>query len=61
MESFLRLPLVMRLEVVVGRALAFCIHPFAAWQRLPTSGRVLLLAAYASASYVIVLSALFIS
>jgi hypothetical protein len=44
----------------MGRAAAFCVHPFAAWQRLPTSGRVLLLAAYLSASYVIVLTALFI-
>ena len=50
----------MPLEVVTGRALAFCVHPLSAWHRLPTSGRVLLVAAYVSASYAIVLMALFI-
>src|SRR5262245_47143706 len=46
------------LEVVVGRALALGVHPLAAWRRLPTSGRVLLVAAYVGASYLIVLTAL---
>jgi hypothetical protein len=36
------------------------VHPFAAWRRLPASGRVLLVAAYVSASYVTVLALLFI-
>src|SRR5262245_51065789 len=48
-------------EVVMGRALAFYVHPVAAWRRLPTSHRALLLAAYASAGYLIVLAALFIA
>jgi hypothetical protein len=50
----------MPLEVITGRALAFCVHPLSAWYRLPTSGRVLLVAAYVSASYAIVLTALFL-
>ena len=54
------LPVAMPLEIVTGRALAFCVHPLSAWHRLPTSGRVLLVAAYVSASYAIVLMALFI-
>jgi len=51
----------MPLEVVTGRALAFCAHPLSAWDRLPASGRILLVAAYVSASYAIVLMALFIA
>jgi hypothetical protein len=50
----------MPFEVVVGRALAFGVHPVAAWRRSPTSRRALLVAAYVSASYLIVLTALFI-
>ncbi len=48
------------LDVVIGRALAWCVHPSASWRRLPASGRVLLVAAYVSASYVTVLTLLFI-
>lgn len=47
-------------EVVIGRALACCVHPSAAWRRLRVPGRVLLVAAYVSASYVTVLILLFI-
>jgi hypothetical protein len=36
----------MPLEVIAGRALAFCVHPHAAWRRLPATGRALLVAAY---------------
>jgi hypothetical protein len=54
------LPVAMPLEIVTGRALAFCVHPLSAWHRLPASGRVLLVAAYVSASYAIVLLTLFI-
>ena len=50
----------MPLDVVIGRALAFSVHPSASWRRLPASGRVLLIAAYVSASYVTVLTLLFI-
>jgi hypothetical protein len=50
----------MPLSVVIGRALACCAHPRASWRCLPASGRVLLVAAYVSASYVTVLTLLFI-
>jgi hypothetical protein len=48
----------MSVEIVVGRALAFCVHPRAAWGILPPSGRALVIAAYACAGYVACLSAL---
>jgi hypothetical protein len=47
------------LDLLIGRALAWCVHPVAAWQRLPARGRVLLVAAYVSASYATVLTLLF--
>jgi hypothetical protein len=50
----------MTLDVIAGRALAFCVHPHAAWRRLPTRGRALLVGAYFTASYAIVLAALFV-
>ena len=50
----------MPIEVVIGRSLACCVHPSVSWRRLPASGRVLLVAAYVSASYVAVLTLLFI-
>ena len=43
---------------VVGRGLAYCVHPAAAWRRLSRSGRMLLLAAYFSASYLLTFVAL---
>jgi hypothetical protein len=46
------------LDLMIGRALAWCVHPVAAWQRLPARGRVLLVAAYVSASYTTVLTVL---
>lgn len=48
----------MTLDVMIGRALAFCVHPFAAWTRLSGGGRALLVGAYAAASYALVLGAL---
>lgn len=45
-------------EIVLGRAVALCVHPYVAWRLLPVSGRVLLLTAYAGASYVAVLTTL---
>ena len=50
----------MTFEVLLGRSAAFCVHPLAAWRRLPTTGRVLLVGAYFSGSYVAVLTALLI-
>ena len=48
----------MALEVVIGRWLAFCVHPTAAWRLLPPSGRCLMAASYAAASYAAALSLL---
>jgi hypothetical protein len=42
----------------LGRTMALCAHPFAAWRLLSTSGRMLILAIYAATSFVIVLSIL---
>jgi hypothetical protein len=55
---FLAPPAVMPIEVVVGRWLAWCSHPVAAWRVLPTSGRVLIVASYFVSSYAAVLLAL---
>jgi len=48
----------MPIEVVIGRWLAWCSHPVAAWRVLPTSGRVLIVASYFVSSYAAVLLAL---
>ncbi len=48
------------LDLIIGRALAWCVHPAAAWHRLPARGRDLLVAAYVSASYITVLTLLFL-
>jgi len=50
----------MTIEICLGRGLALLVHPAAAWRRLPARGRVILLSAYATVSYVAVLSALFV-
>lgn len=42
----------MPLDLAIGRMLACCVHPSAAWRRLPLKGRLLLVGAYFSASYV---------
>jgi hypothetical protein len=45
-------------EVLVGRTLALCAHPYAAWRSRSIKGRALVLFTYMAASYVIVLGAL---
>jgi hypothetical protein len=47
------------MELVLGRSLAFCAHPYAAWRRLPIGGRALLFGAYFGAAYTLVLALLF--
>ncbi len=49
-----------RLEVLIGRTLAMCAHPYAAWRLQSAKGRALVLCAYAATSYVIVLGALLV-
>ena len=44
--------------MVLGRFLAYCSHPAAAWRRLSGRGRLLLLTAYFGAGYVVTLAAL---
>jgi hypothetical protein len=46
--------------VFVGRTIAACVHPYAAWRVLPRSARVVLFSAYAALTYVAVLSVLLI-
>jgi hypothetical protein len=58
LAGFLRRDSPMSVEIVFGRLLAVCVHPQAAWRRLPVSGRFVLMAAYFGAAYVAVLSAL---
>ena len=48
----------MPIEICVGRAAALLVHPAAAWIRLSARGRAMLLGAYATASYFVVLTAL---
>ena len=53
-----QLPQPAGLEIVVGRTLAFCVHPLTAWPILSRSWRLLILTAYAAVGFVVVLSAL---
>ena len=39
-------------EVVVGRFVAACVHPLAAWRVLPRSGRAVIWSAYFAAAFV---------
>ena len=48
-------------DLAIGRALAWCAHPYLSWRRLTVPGRVMLVAAYVSASYVTVLTLLLIA
>jgi hypothetical protein len=48
----------MSAEMFVGRLLAICVHPQAAWRRMPVSGRLVLMATYFGVAYVAVLGAL---
>jgi uncharacterized membrane protein len=47
-------------ETVIGRSLAFGLHPVAAWPRISNRARAAMVAAYCSASYAIVLGLLFL-
>ena len=48
----------MSVDLLIGRGLAFCAHPTAAWRILSMRGRAFVVAAYAGAAYVAVLGAL---
>jgi hypothetical protein len=45
-------------EVLLGRSLAACVHPIAAWQSRARSFRLMLVAGYFAMGYVTVLAAI---
>jgi hypothetical protein len=47
-----------RFEVLVGRSLAMCVHPYAAWRMRSFRGRLFVVVAYAAVGYAIMLSVL---
>ena len=50
-----------RFEVLLGRSLAMCVHPYAAWRTHSMRGRLLILLTYVAASYAVMLGMLLIS
>jgi len=48
-------------EVLIGRSLAMCAHPYAAWRAHSTRGRLLVVLTYLAASYAVMLGILFLS
>ena len=48
----------MSADVVIGRTLACCVHPAAAWRRVSGSGKALIVGAYFVLAYCGVLVAL---
>jgi hypothetical protein len=51
----------MNWDLLLGRSLAFCTHPAAAWRVLSRPGRALVVGAYFAAGYVAVLISLLIA
>jgi len=49
-----------QIEIAIGRAMAFCAHPVAAWRILPPAKRALVAGAYFAAGYVAALVGLFV-
>jgi hypothetical protein len=49
-----------RVELMLGRTMAACAHPLAAWRLLPPSWRAVMVTTYAAASYLVVLTTLLI-
>jgi hypothetical protein len=47
-----------RVEVLIGRSAACCVHPLAAWRSRSRNDRALLVASYVAVSYVVVLGLL---
>jgi hypothetical protein len=45
----------MPFEIVIGRYAAWCLHPVAAWRVVKGSGRALIVATYAGASFAVTL------
>jgi hypothetical protein len=55
------MPINDRLAIIVGRSLAACVHPYAAWRAFSTSERVLIATGYFAAGFISVLGALLLS
>ena len=51
-------PSIGRIEILIGRSLAYCAHPVAAWHRSSTARRWFLVTSYFVGGYVSVFSAL---
>ena len=51
----------MPVEILVGRTLAMCAHPYAAWRAHSVRGRLVVLATYVAASYALMLAILLLS
>ncbi|HEY7498834.1 MAG TPA: hypothetical protein VH740_09990 [Vicinamibacterales bacterium] len=45
-------------DVIIGRGLAFCLHPQAAWRVASRAGRLFVVCAYAGAGYVATMAVL---
>jgi hypothetical protein len=43
-----------RIEILLGRSAALCLHPLAAWRSRAKADRVMLLVSYVAISYVVV-------
>jgi hypothetical protein len=50
-----------RFDVLIGRSLAMCAHPYAAWRTRSTGERLLIVLTYAAAGYAVMLGVLLIS
>ena len=48
-------------EVLIGRSLALCVHPYAAWRSRPAMTRLFVFTAYLTASYVLILGLMFLA
>lgn len=59
MEPDLLGSVAMTADIVIGRTLACCAHPAAAWRRLSGPGRALIVTTYFIVSYLGVLAVLF--
>ena len=49
-----------RLEVLLGRSFAMCVHPYAAWRAQSAAGRLFVLFTYFAASYAVFLTFLLV-
>jgi hypothetical protein len=48
------------IETLIGRGLAMCVHPYAAWRSRSIRGKAFVVSAYAAAGYALALGLLFL-